>query len=213
MSHQTGIKSNESLRNSFAKSKEGRIRMLKVVINDKEELTLDTERDVHSQDWKVDYNELVLKVIEPKTPCYIFYRLDEKNSTGYSWLFISWSPDFASIKHKMLYAATKSTLKLEFGAGHIKDELFGTSREDVSLEGYLKHLKSQLAPAPLTSREEELELLKQNENLTRINVDTKHKTLQGVMFPIEQKGLEKLEVFKRGQIDYVQFEIDIKGGC
>ena len=70
----------------------------------------------------------------------------------------------------MLYAATKSTLKLEFGAGQIKDELFGTAKEDVTLDGYLKHLKSQLAPAPLTNREEELEILKQSEDHTRINV-------------------------------------------
>ena len=28
----------------------------------------------------------------------------------------------------MLYAATKATLKQEFGAGHIKDELSGTEK-------------------------------------------------------------------------------------
>lgn len=27
---------------------------------------------------------------------------------------------------KMLYAATRATLKKEFGGGHIKDEVFGT---------------------------------------------------------------------------------------
>lgn len=26
----------------------------------------------------------------------------------------------------MMYAATRATLKMEFGGGHIKDELFGT---------------------------------------------------------------------------------------
>jgi twinfilin len=210
MSHQTGIRSNEALRNFFAKSKEGHVRMIKVIINDKEELALDTYKNVES-DWKIDYNECVLKHIDTKIPCYIFFRLDERNSTGFLWLFISWSPDFAPIKLKMLYAATKSTLKLEFGAGQLKDELFGTVREDVSLDGYLRHLKAQLAPAPLTNREEELELLKQNENLTRINVDTKQKTLQGVMFPVEESAIGKLDEFKRGKLDYLQFSIDIPG--
>lgn len=28
----------------------------------------------------------------------------------------------------MLYAATRATLKKEFGGGHIKDEIFGTSK-------------------------------------------------------------------------------------
>ncbi len=27
----------------------------------------------------------------------------------------------------MLYAATRATLKFEFGAGHVKDEIFGTT--------------------------------------------------------------------------------------
>lgn len=28
----------------------------------------------------------------------------------------------------MLYAATRATLKKEFGGGHIKDDIFGTSK-------------------------------------------------------------------------------------
>lgn len=176
MSHQTGIKSNERLRQFFAKSKEGgeEIRMFKVLINNEtEELELASYKQVRSPDWRQDYNEFILDAIEPKQPCFIFYRLDERTATGYVWLFVAWSPDFASVKHKMLYAATKSTLKLEFGAGQIKDELFGTVKEDITLEGYLKHIKSQLAPAPLTNREEELEILKQSEDHTRINVSCK----------------------------------------
>lgn len=211
MSHQTGIKSNDQLRNFFAKSKEGNIRMFKVVINDSEELVLDTHHTVNNVNWQSNYDEFVLKAIDTKTPCFIFYRLDERKDTGFVWLFISWSPDFAPIKQKMLYAATKSTLKLEFGAGEIKDELFGTARDDISLDGYLKHIQSQSAPKPLTNREEELVLLRQGEDHSRINVNTKQKTLQGVMFPIDATLAEKLEDFKQARIDYVQFEIDIKG--
>jgi twinfilin-like protein len=109
----------------------------------------------------------------------------------------------------MLYAATKSK-KLEFGAGHIKDELFGTVKEDCSLEGYLKHLKSQLAPKPMTNREEELEQIKLNETRTNINVDTKQKTLQGVMFPLEKRADDYLIKFQNGFLNYLQFTIDIK---
>ncbi len=188
------------------------MRMFKVIINDKEELVLDVNHAVkNNANWQTDYNEFVLNAIDPKSPCFIFYRLDERKDTGFVWLFVSWSPDFAPIKQKMLYAATKSTLKLEFGAGEIKDELFGTARDDVSLDGYLKHLQSQLAPKPLTNREEELVLLRQGEDHSRINVNTKQKTLQGVMFPLDGKLVEKLNDFKETRLDYIQFEIDIKG--
>ncbi len=54
-------------------------------------------------------------------------RLDSKDSTGaYYWMLISWSPDDAPVRQKMLYASTKATLKQEFGSGQIKEELHGT---------------------------------------------------------------------------------------
>lgn len=59
-------------------------------------------------------------------PCYIIFKFDSKNASGYEWLFISWSPDTASVRHKMLYASTKATLKMEFGTSQIKEELHGT---------------------------------------------------------------------------------------
>lgn len=209
MSHQTGIRCNDELKDFIAKSKEGHIRLLKIVINSNEELTLESYKECVG-DWNSDYNSYVLKSIDPKLPCFIFYRLDESLSTGFAWLFISWSPDFASVKNKMLYAATKSTLKHEFGAGQIKDELFGTVSDDVSLDGYLKHLKSESAPKPLSFKEEELQQIKQSETRTNITVDTKQKTLQGVMFPLEQKALDHLEEFQKGSIDYLQLFIDLK---
>lgn len=56
-----------------------------------------------------------------------YYRLDQKNETGYDWLLISWSPDEAPIRQKMLYASTKATLKQEFGNSSITEELHGTT--------------------------------------------------------------------------------------
>lgn len=32
------------------------------------------------------------------------------------------------VRDKMLYAATRATLKKEFGGGHIKDEIFATAK-------------------------------------------------------------------------------------
>lgn len=66
-------------------------------------------------------------VIDPNIPCYILYRLDEKTSINYGWLLISWTPDIATIRQKMLYASTKATLKQEFGSAHIVEEFHATS--------------------------------------------------------------------------------------
>lgn len=67
------------------------------------------------------------------------------------------------VRLKMLYAATRATVKKEFGGGHVKDELFGTVKDDLSLAGYQKHLSSCAAPAPLTSAERELQQIRINE--------------------------------------------------
>lgn len=100
-----------------------------------------------------DYDGAVLPLLEDEVPCYILYRLDEKNHTGYLFVLISWSPDFSHVRAKMLYAATRATLKTEFGVVHIRDEIFGTVPDDVCLEGYTKHKEAEAAPPPLTDHE------------------------------------------------------------
>uniref|UniRef100_A0A3B5MVT1 Twinfilin-1 n=1 Tax=Xiphophorus couchianus TaxID=32473 RepID=A0A3B5MVT1_9TELE len=112
------------------------------------------------------------------------------------------------VRHKMLYAATRATLKKEFGGGHIKDDIFGTTKEDLNFSGYKKYLTSQAAPLPLTAAEEELRQIKLNEVQTDISVDTKQQTLQGVAFPIHKDAADALAHFKEKRINYVQLEID-----
>ena len=56
----------------------------------------------------------------------IILRLDSEAHGGYEWILLCWSPDDSPIREKMLYASTKATLKKEFGATQITDELFGT---------------------------------------------------------------------------------------
>jgi hypothetical protein len=38
------------------------------------------------------------------------------------------------VRQKMLYAATRATLKMEFGGGLIKDEVFGTAMVNLVMQ-------------------------------------------------------------------------------
>lgn len=134
-------------------------------------------------------------------------RLDDKTSLGYAWLLISWVPDTATIREKMLYASTKATLKVEFGSAHIKEEIHATQLDETTFDGYLKHKKAFSAPAPLTSREEEIEEMKKYEIKTDINVDSRHQTLGGVNFPITEATSKALRDMARGSYTYLQFKI------
>uniref|UniRef100_A0A672ZSH4 Twinfilin-1 n=1 Tax=Sphaeramia orbicularis TaxID=375764 RepID=A0A672ZSH4_9TELE len=199
----------QTFRDIFANAKSGdQIRLIKVVIED-EELTLGTTRKASKQ-WDQEYDSLVLPLLDDDVPCYILYRLDSTNNQGYEWIFLAWSPDHSAVRHKMLYAATRATLKKEFGGGHIKEELFGTTKDDLSFSGYKKHLTSQSAPLPLTAAEEELRQIKLSEVQTDIGVDTKHQTLQGVAFPIHKAAVAALERFRDKKINYVQLHIDFQ---
>uniref|UniRef100_A0A3B5M357 Twinfilin n=1 Tax=Xiphophorus couchianus TaxID=32473 RepID=A0A3B5M357_9TELE len=112
------------------------------------------------QHWDQDYDHFLLPLLDDQEPCYILYRLDSQNALGYEWIFISWSPDQSPVKQKMLYAATRATVKKEFGGGHLKYEIFGTTEEDVCLQGYQHYVSSCLGPAPLTLAEQELQRIK-----------------------------------------------------
>ncbi|KAL8589392.1 hypothetical protein ACOMHN_021544 [Nucella lapillus] len=154
---------------------------------------------------------MVAPVLEEKMPCYVFLRYDSQNNLGYEWLFISWSPDFSKVRDKMLYAATRATLKTEFGGGEIKEELFGTDPEDVSYSGYQKHLQAQMAPAPLTMAEEELQMIRQNEVNAHINIDSRTQTMQGIAFPLSDGAKAGLVQFQNKQCSYLQLSLDLVG--
>ncbi|PKK29753.1 twinfilin actin binding protein 1 [Columba livia] len=197
-----------SVKDTFVGARNGQYRLLKIVIDNEQLVVGSSRRPVGS--WEKDYDSFVLPLLEDKQPCYILYRLDSQNAQGYEWIFIAWSPDHSPVRQKMLYAATRATLKKEFGGGHIKDEVFGTVQDDVSLNGYKKYLISQASPAPLTAAEEELRQIKINEVQTDVGIDTKHQTLQGVAFPIAKEAIQALEKLKNKKLNYVQLQIDMK---
>ncbi|KFP02327.1 Twinfilin-1, partial [Calypte anna] len=192
----------ESVKNIFVGARNGQYRLLKIIIDNEQLIVGSSRQPVGS--WEKDYDAFVLPLLEDKQPCYILYRLDSQNAQGYEWIFIAWSPDYSPVRQKMLYAATRATLKKEFGGGHIKDEVFGTVQDDVSLNGYKKYLISQSCPAPLTAAEEELRQIKINEVQTDVGVDTKHQTLQGVAFPIAKEAIQALDKLKNKKLNYVQ---------
>ncbi|CRK88175.1 CLUMA_CG001960, isoform A [Clunio marinus] len=208
MSHRTGIKSNADLLKFFGKCKDGKTRLVKVSIEN-EELTLVSHKEV-KKDWEKDFDKLIQPEIEDDVPCYILYRLDTKTAEGaYAWMLISWIPDISTIRQKMIYASTKSTLKLEFGSSYLKEEYHATSLEEITFTGYQKNKLSMAAPTPLTRQEEERNELRRTEVKTEVGVDTRHQTLGGINCPISEAALQAINDLKRGSYNYLQFNIDL----
>ncbi|XP_069760025.1 twinfilin-1-like isoform X3 [Narcine bancroftii] len=201
MTHQTGIPVSKELKDIFARARNGEFCVLKIVIEN-EQLKVGASRESVAR-WDQEYDSCILPLLDEQQPGYILYRMDTTNAQGSRWLFIAWSPDPSPVRQKMLYAATKMALKKEFGSSHIKDEIFGTVREDVSFSGYRKHLISQNDPNPLTTAEEELQ-----KDKIQINGETKPPSLQGVAFPMQGDVVQALKKLQNKELSYVQLKID-----
>lgn len=209
MSHQTGITCSNDLQAALAHAKEHGQRVLQIFIQN-EKLELGEAHDSQST-WEDDYDLLVLPLLQQTRASYILYRLDEKVGNSYMWIFIHYTPDKAPVREKMLYASTKSTMKTEFGSGLIKDEMFGNIPDDVSLDGYRKHLASKAAPGPLSFKEAEIKLVNEMEgSRANISVDSKHETMKSVGFPVDREAVDALKRLKDEQVNYVQLVLDIK---
>lgn len=204
MSHQTGIKSSDDLKDVFRQcTTVGNLRLVKIGITDEKLECVDSVEKVSSS-WRKEYDDAVRPRLEDKEPCYMLLQLDAKDK----WLFIAYTPDHAHVRQKMLYSGTRATVKQEFGGGFIMDELIGTHKDDVTLKGYDEHTSQAKVPPPLTDAEEELKMVKEMENKTEINVATRHQTVQGLSFPLTEDLVDGLEQFKRDQLNYLQLCID-----
>ncbi|XP_034824592.1 twinfilin [Maniola hyperantus] len=208
MSHQTGIQANAELKKFFSKCRDGKIRLLKVSIEN-EQLSLSKHYPVKGT-FEHDFDKYVPSLIVEDLPCYILCRFDTTNSLGHEWLLLSWSPDSAPVRHKMLYASTKATLKQEFGSAHIKDEMHATSKDEACLKGYKAHVSGINAPAPLTDREEALKELQQSGQDPNYGTDSRQSTMGGIAFPITESAKQAIIDLQYGSYNYLQFKIDLE---
>ncbi|KAG9490234.1 hypothetical protein GDO78_005884 [Eleutherodactylus coqui] len=177
MSHQTGIQASEDVQETFAKARNGKYRLLKLDIEDEQLIVSVREKPASS--WERDYDKFILPLLEDKQPCYILYRLDSQNAQGYEWIFIAWSPDYSHVRQKMLYAATRATVKKEFGGGHIKDEIFGTTKTHTPVSVDAKHQTIQGVAFPVERDAfQALDQLKNKKlNYVQLKIDIKNETI------------------------------------
>ncbi|KAG8953971.1 Twinfilin-1 [Tulasnella sp. 424] len=151
MSAASGISASEELLKDFSDAVTDRnIRFLKIAIQN-EALVPQGSWPSKAEDLASDLSQLD-GILVQDVPAYILARLD----TGNEWLFISYVPDIAKVRDKMLYASSRSALVKALGGQAVKDTLFATSKKDLSPEAYAAHLRHVAAPKPMSAREAEL---------------------------------------------------------
>ncbi|KAI9030979.1 hypothetical protein CLU79DRAFT_802471 [Phycomyces nitens] len=178
MSHQSGIKVSEELGQSFAKA---------VASGDTRVIRISIIKDF----------EKVGKILEDAQPSFVLVRLDEKASTGeHKWLFMSYVPDNAKVRDKMVYASTRATLIKELGDYRFTETMYGTQESEFTIDSFKKHLAHKAADKPLTRRERELAEIKAEEAKTVTDyqgTSVRKSYAAGVSFPLTEEAIKALD--------------------
>ena len=206
-SSQVEIKLEDGLINFLHEAKNGSIRLIKLVINKRKELALDLSRevDLNVSDWRLSYDKLVLNSLDSNSPCFLFYRLDERNKNDrFSWLFIQWSPSSVPNKQRTIYALAKPTVLNRFThtAGPIREEIFASDFQEVSLNACLSSNDTSF---------KKMILLDENQN--EFELEPTFKQCPDLQFPIDSILLFKLDSFNNDQCDFIQIKIDLDKKC
>jgi len=206
MSHQSGIQASPELLKFFNDAVHNNdIRLMKVSIVN-ESLVVSNSLPVKGT-WEDDFSGIVGQ-FEEKIPCYIVYRLDDKNVSGFSWVLLCYVPDHAYVREKMLYASTRSTFRKSLGDSYFVDEVYGTDKQEFTLEGYMRHRKSVTAAPALTEKEEERERMRKEESGAEVGITTKKSHVHGVFFPFSSTAETQMKNLSSGSINYIQLTLD-----
>jgi len=204
MSHSSGIPVSEQLTTTFGNAINSQsVRLIIAqIVNDEIVPTCSVQE---SGSKALEDMDKIPSYLEPTSPAYILFRLDEQNARGYLWVLMCYVPDKAKIREKMTYASTRSNLRKQLGTSYFSAEIFGTVPGDFTQKGYKAFIDMQKADTPLTVGERQ-SAMERESGLFVGGASTAY--VHGVAFPVEQPAGQALQDLLSGAHNYVQLVID-----
>jgi len=199
MSHSSGISVNKALKDAFGDAISGRTRLIKVQIENEILVPISTKSQVGNFNNDLSF---IPDLLDPAVPSYIIFKTDSEQSQFILFFYV---PSKSKVKDKMLYASTRSNLKLQLGNNYFIDEVFGDSMNDFSVEGYNHHVESKKVDAPLTEQEQIKKFEMESGEIYSGGVST---YVHGVAFPVDVAVTNAVKQLINGSLDYVQIAID-----
>jgi len=205
MACQTGIRANEELLKFFELCKQSKVRLAKFVIN-KEQIGINYWSGP-TKDWRHDWKKDLPNCVDSYEPCFILFKFE----SNHDWILISFADDKASVRDKMVLAATKATFKSEFGQSFIRSEYQVANKNELTLEAFEKRLSAggvhEREDDPMTVVEKELSTAAKDRIALPFAMQSTQ-TLRGVQFPIDQDAIKLIKSFARSELDFVQLSVD-----
>jgi twinfilin-like protein len=149
--------------------------------------------------------ETFAEELKPKTPCYIIFRVDSTNITGFEWALLSYVPDGSTVRDRMLYASSRDTVKRQLGLSYFAHDIHGTTKEEFTYAAFLDHKNRKLGnDQPLTATE----IQTRAEKFLEIDHGHTREYVHSVKFPMATAAVDKLRLLNSGSISYVQLAVD-----
>jgi twinfilin-like protein len=138
--------------------------------------------------------------ISPTQAAYILLKVEPSAPDGY--IAITFVPNAAPVRQKMLFASTRLTLVRELGIERFRSTIFATEVEEVTAEGWAKHEKHEALPAPMTTEEAGLASVKEAEARESQGTSTRRGHVSSsVNVPTGDGVLEALQSLKEEALD------------
>jgi twinfilin-like protein len=135
---------------------------------------------------------------------YVILRRYPDAADGY--VAVTYVPDTAPVRQKMLFAATRLTLVRELGTEKFRETLFATIKEELTAEGWKKHDQHGELKAPLTQEEETLKGVKDAEAEASRSTGERRQQIHssGLRSPVSEEGIAALKALPDGENNLVQ---------
>jgi twinfilin len=104
---------------------------------------------------------LLTPYLKDNEAVYILLRRYPDAADGF--VAVTYVPDAAPVRQKMLLSSTSLTLVRELGIERFREKIFATTKAELTAEGFRKHDQHVKLTAPLTEEEESLGAVKKAE--------------------------------------------------
>ncbi|KAI9712514.1 MAG: Twinfilin-1 [Chrysothrix sp. TS-e1954] len=133
-----------------------------------------------------------------------------RSQTQATCIAVTFVPDSAPVRQKMLFASTRLTLVRDLGIEHFASTLFVTSKDELSEEGWAKHEAHGSMSAPLTEEEKSLQSIREAEAKESTGTGTRKggHVSSGVNLPVDDIALQALRDLASSENGLVQLEIE-----
>lgn len=128
------------------------------------------------------------------------YALLRRSPAPPGLVAVSYVPDVAKVRQKMLFASTRLTLVRELGSEHFAETIFATQADELTPEGFRRHDKHTELAAPLTEEERTLGEVKRAEAESSRGTGVREIHLSKTMnMPVDAGAVAALSEMARGE--------------